>query len=103
MGVRKLVSLTRWLPPDAALWRSTGQAWDTSTELQAVTVEMLDGILRAYMQVHSKKGTQQAKPLEIPRPWKQSAKRERSGTSLNELLSAGRVPVRHSAEEVNGG
>lgn len=82
------------------MWRSTGQAWDTSTELQAVTVEMLDGLLRAYMQVHSKKGSQNAKPLEIPRPWKQSAKPGRSGTPLKELIGTGGVPVRRPAQEV---
>ena len=92
-----------WLPPDAAVWRSTGQAWDAGIELQATTVEMLDALLRAYLQVHSKKGTRQPKPVEIPRPWKRAAKPGRTGTPLSDLLRAGGVPVRRSAKEVTRG
>ena len=103
MGLRRLLSFMQWLPPDAAVWRSTGTAWDANTELQAVTVEMLDAVLRAYTQVHSKKGSRPPKPLEIPRPWKRTAKPARSGTSLSELMRAGGVPVRRQAEEVAHG
>lgn len=103
MGVRRLLSLTRWLPPEAALWRSTGQAWDTHTELQATTVEMLDALLRAYLQVHSKKGAKQPQPVEIPRPWKRTEKPRQSGTPLSELIRASGMPVRRPAEEVSGG
>lgn len=94
VSARKVASLIRWLPPDAALWRSLGTAWDTRTELAALTVEMLDAQLRAFVQANSKKGTPAHPPMHIPRPWEAPEKAARRGTGLSELI--GNVPVRAS-------
>lgn len=81
--------MLRWLPPDAALWRSQGSAWGMETELLAVQTEILDALLTSYARVHSKKGSSPKKdPLRIPRPWDRAAdERSRQGTTLGELLA----------------
>ena len=81
--------MIRWLPPEAALWRSTGESWSTDNEFQAVTIEMLDTFIKLYIQAHSKPNSRKLKPLHIPRPWDKSEKTPKKSTSLNELISKG--------------
>lgn len=95
MSARRVASLVRWLPPDAAVWRSAGTAWDVKTELAATTVELLDALLGVTVQVNSKK-PKKVEPTRIPRPWQSERKRD-GGTTLGELLSKSGmrvVPVR---------
>jgi hypothetical protein len=89
LGTRKIANLIKWLPPEAAIWRSNETAWDTQTELQATTIEILDAILRTYLQVHSKPNSKKPKPIKIPRPWEKTEKEAKRGTTLNKLLSEG--------------
>ena len=91
--------MIRWLPPEAALWRSAGRDWTTENELQALTIEMLDAFRRMYLQANSKKGTQLPPPITIPRPGDKAKERaRRSGTTLKEMIGIMKVPVRRSAK-----
>lgn len=98
LSARRIANLIHWLPPDSATWRATGYAWDIDTELQATTVEILDRLLHAYVQTHSKKKIT-AEPLKIPRPWDKTAGADgkRPGTTLAELAKQG-LTIRQSAE-----
>lgn len=89
LGVRETIQMLRWLPPEAAFWRSAGTSWSTENELQATTIEMLDAILRAYIQAHSKPNANKQKPIHIPRPWDKAEKKAKRGTSIGEMLGNG--------------
>jgi hypothetical protein len=95
LGFRRFSSLLEWLPPEAALWRSTKTSWSEERELLALQVEMVDSLRRAFILANSKKGARQPDPVRIPRPWDKSAKRERRGTRLNDLIREMKLPVRH--------
>lgn len=65
-GLVALVSFTRHLPPDSALWRETHPrdeygAWTTTAKTNAILADLFD----AFASVHTKKG-RKAKPY--PRP-----------------------------------
>jgi hypothetical protein len=95
ISTRRFYSLVKWLPPEAAVWRSMQRNWTTENELQAITIEMLDGFRRLYLQANSKKGTQLPPPITIPRPWdKKKEPSKRSGTTLKEMIGIMKVPVR---------
>lgn len=94
IGFRRFCSLLEWLPADAALWRSAKTSWTDERELLATQIEVVDGLRRAFIMAHSKKGTKPPEPIKIPRPW-DTAKRARSGTRLNELIREMRLPVKH--------
>jgi hypothetical protein len=78
--------MVKWLPSEAAVWRDAGTSWSTENELQATTVEMLDAILRVYIQAHSKPNSKKPKPIKIPRPYE---KQEKKRTSIGEMLANG--------------
>lgn len=94
ISARRFVALTRWLPEEAAVWRSTKTAWSTETELQAVLIEVLDSFRRLYLQAHSKKGAKLPDPISIPRPYKTKTESRKSGTTLGEMLAMTKLPVR---------
>jgi len=94
--------MIRWLPPEAALWRSAGTSWTTDNELQAATIEILDSFLRVYVQAHSKPGGTKSKPLRIPRPWDKAEKEAKRSTSIGEMLSNG-LAVRRPAPKTQDG
>ena len=98
IGFRRFCSLLEWLPPDAALWHSTKTSWTDERELLATQIEVVDGLRRAFIMAHSKKGTKPPEPVKIPRPW-DSAKRGPRGTRLNELIREMRLPVKHVGKE----
>lgn len=81
--------MLKHLPTDSALWRYTGQSWDMSNELQASTIEVLDALLRAFIQANSKPNSKKPQPIKIPRPWEHSNKQGKKGTSIKELLGHG--------------
>lgn len=88
LSARKVSTLVRWLPADAAFWRSQGTAWDMSTELAAVQVELLDSILSAYVRVHSKKNAGKRDPIKIPRPWERAPEGDTfQGTTIGDMLA----------------
>ena len=89
LGAREISQMLRWLPPEAAVWRDAGTSWSTENELQAVTVEMLDALLRVYIQTHSKPNSKKTKPIKIPRPWEKNEKQEKTRTSIGEMLANG--------------
>lgn len=95
--------MLRWLPPEAALWRANGTSWTTSDELQASTVEMLDALLRTYVQVHSKPGSRKSTPLRIRRPWDKPENERKKGTTLGELLGQNLAVRRAPTENVSEG
>jgi hypothetical protein len=86
IGVREISHMVKWLPSEAAVWRDAGTSWSTENELQATTVEMLDAILRVYIQAHSKPNSKKPKPIKIPRPYE---KQEKKRTSIGEMLANG--------------
>jgi hypothetical protein len=94
MSLRRFLVLVRWLPPDAAVWRSTQSTWSTELELQATLIEVVDSLRRLYVQAHSKKGARVSDPIEIPRPWEVKERQRKSGTSLTEMIATMKLPVR---------
>jgi len=46
-GCRRVLSLIRGLPPESSLAR--GDTWDVSTELSALTVDLLNNLTYYYM------------------------------------------------------
>lgn len=89
IGYRRIAGMIRWLPPEAALWRSNKTSWTIDNELQATTIETLDALLRAYIQAHSKPNSRKPTPIQIPRPWDKAEKSSKRGTTLTTLLSEG--------------
>ncbi len=89
IGVRRIASLIRWLPPEAALWRANKTAWTVDNELNAGIIEMLDALLRAYIQTHSKPTSKKPNPVKIPRPWDKAETSRNRSTTLGDLLSQG--------------
>jgi hypothetical protein len=89
IGVRRIAGLIRWLPPEAALWRSNKTSWTIDNELQAATIEMLDALLRAYVQSHSKPTARKPNPVKIPRPWDNAENTGKRRTTLGDLLGQG--------------
>jgi len=64
--------------------------WGSVEELGAIQVELLDKLWRQTVAINSKKGSQQPKPLQIPRPWqlrkkREKSKREKRAASLAEI------------------
>jgi hypothetical protein len=102
LGAREVIQMMRWLPPEAALWRSAGTSWSTENELQAITVEHLDALLRTYIQAHSKPNSQKQKPLHIPRPWDKAVNETKRRTTLGEMLGNG-LTVRKAPKSIKGG
>lgn len=84
MGVRRLNALANALPKDSALAHSieprTG-TWSNEAELLKAIAELIDQNNRLFISANSKKGTQQPKPIEIPRPWEDDKPRRRAATS----------------------
>lgn len=101
LGAREIIQMMRWLPPEAALWRSAGTSWSTENELQAATVEMLDALLRTYIQAHSKPNAKRPTPLRIPRPWDKAEKQAKRRTTLGEMLGNG-LSVRKAPKNKGG-
>lgn len=68
---RRLSVLVRGIPAESALGVSTGgyrPGWGATEELLALLAELVDAGNRTFFRVHSKRGAQQPKPLEITRP-----------------------------------
>jgi len=103
MGVRELLSLVKWLPNDAAVWKKNKSSWSNMEELQAQTVEMLDIIFISYLGANTKKGFQLPKPIHIPRPWElqKDDKERNSGTTIGELVNSIKVPIKVDKGEVS--
>jgi hypothetical protein len=101
LGAREIVQMMRWLPPEAAIWRSAGTSWSTENELQATTVEMLDALLRTYIQANSKPNSKKPTPLRIPRPWDKAEKQAARRTTLGEMLGNG-LTVRRAPNNKDG-
>jgi hypothetical protein len=102
LPAREIGSMIRWLPPEAALWRSAGTSWTTANELQAATIEMIDSFLRVYITAHTKPGAQKPKPIRIPRPWDKAEKEAKRSTTLQDMLSNG-LAIRRPAPKTQGG
>lgn len=98
MGVRRLLTLVRGLPLDAALHREVAtkaEQWTTAHELAAQTVEVTHALYAAFVAANSKKGARRPKALRIPRPGSESAgNAERPRASLADvarrMMGAGR-------------
>lgn len=74
------------LTPTGAIFRSIRPddwMWSSEHELLALNAELTDAMYRAFIRANSKEGSQQPKPIKIPRPG-QSVERKR-GTTLDEL------------------
>jgi hypothetical protein len=76
LGVRRLWSLVRHLPPGNALDRALdpdgyGAGWGTSQELQAQLVEIVHALYCAFVQANFKLTGPPPKPVHIPRPGEQ--------------------------------
>jgi hypothetical protein len=60
------------LPPEGNIGRIIGDpratGWSTTDELLAGVIELLDVGNRLYFRAHTKRGTQQPKPIKVPRP-----------------------------------
>lgn len=70
-GVRRVLALVNGLPPDGATVRYSvyhGQQWSVTDELLAALIEEIDYGNRLYFSAHSKKNSQQPKPVKIRRP-----------------------------------
>ena len=98
MGVRRIWSLVRHLPPGNALDRALdpdgyGVGWRTGEELQAQTLEVTHALYRAFLAVNFK-GTP-PKQLRIPRPGEH--RKERRMATPEELFewitSVGAAPL----------
>lgn len=71
MGARRVLALTRGLPPDSALARSINPeaaAWGNTEELLAVLAELIDHGNRLLFSVNRGKGTRIPEPIKIRRP-----------------------------------
>jgi hypothetical protein len=102
LGAREIISMIRWLPPEAAFWRSAGTSWTTDNELQATTIEMLDALLRTYIQANSKPNAKKPSPMRIPRPWDKAEKKQQRGTSIGEMIGNG-LTVKRGPKSSGGG
>lgn len=96
---RYINSLLTWLPSDAAVWRSMGNAWSDEKELAATNIEVVDALRRAFIVANSKKGAREPEPVRIPRPWQKSEAVKRKGTSLGEMMRVMKMPLKK--EEVS--
>jgi hypothetical protein len=103
IGVRRIIALFDWLPADAALWRAAKTAWSDEKELLATQIEVLDGLRRAFIMAHSKKGAKAPDPIQIPRPWQKAEKNGKRGTRLNDLIREMKLPVRHETRGDHNG
>lgn len=68
---RRLAVLVRGIPAESALGFATGgyrPGWGATEELLAVLAELVDLGNRTFFRVNSKRGAQQPRPIEIPRP-----------------------------------
>lgn len=70
LGVRRLLSLIRGLPPRGAVARTAtnGRDWGTTEELLAAVVELTDLTNRLVYQAFSGKGAKKWKPVVVSRP-----------------------------------
>ncbi len=65
--------------------------WGSQEELGAIQAELLDKLWRQTVAINSKKGSQQPKPIQIPRPWqlrkkqRQKTTREKRSATLAEI------------------
>lgn len=68
-----------------------GIGWNTQEELLAVLLELLDRHDRHFVIAHSKQNARKPKPLRVPRPRDQAARRERRPATGAEIanLAAG--------------
>lgn len=89
MSLRRLLILVRGLPPEARV-RSIDpdQPWPIATELLAVAVELIHMQWTGFMMVNSKKGTKKPKPLRVPRPGEQVAKRKKRPATIAETMAS---------------
>jgi len=94
LSIRKIFNLLKWLPVDAALWRSNKTAWTTTDELLATLIEVNDAQLRAFIQANSKPNSKKIDPIVIERPNGTDAKESKKRTSLKEIINTGSIPVK---------
>ena len=94
ISIRKIFNLLKWLPPDAAIWRSNKTAWTNTDELLATLIEVNDAQLRVFIQANSKPNSKKLEPIVIERPNGTNAKQSKKRTSLKEIINTGNIPVR---------
>jgi hypothetical protein len=76
----------RYLPSDSALaTEELGMEWSSMQALLTVNTELLDLLVRAFIQVN---GGRRVSAIKLPRPRRQ-AEPERKGTTLAELMAHG--------------
>lgn len=90
IGARRLLSLTRGLPPGSALHRSVdpeGWNWGNKEELLAGILERLDWSNILYLSAHGVRDL--PKLTKVPRPWRVEEKAPpRRQSSSAELVAA---------------
>lgn len=85
-SARRVTALMHGLGPDGALYRALRPddwMWTAEHELLALNAELTDALYRAFIRANSREGSQQPKPVKIPRPGQQN--RRQRGTTLAEL------------------
>lgn len=98
MSMRRFLALLEGLPVTSATVRAAderaGMGWTVDTDLLALIAEVLDhGNAQQYM-IHSKKGTQPPKPINIPRPGDEERRRKRriaTPEEIKEIFSGGMI------------
>jgi hypothetical protein len=66
--VRRMGTLIRWLPPEAAVWADTPAGWTIERELAAATVELLGEAVRGLSAQVARRRSDIPRSIRIPRP-----------------------------------
>lgn len=88
LGIRRLRALIRGLPPGSAVHRALDphSDWTANEELLASLIEVVDLGNRWFFGANTKKGSQQPKPIKIPRP-RDDEKEPRKPSTPDEIQS----------------